>query len=213
MEVRDRVPKEAAILEAACRELCAQSAQLVNGVGKTRVSKRHLEELALLTLGAQLRGGKNVQMGAQGILAVFEAIAEIVKPAVVEQDEGQIAVKSGAGRRVVIRFAPDPDIVIEAEMAGGAVAKSVAIEVKAGRDFSNIHNRIGEAEKSHQKAKRDGFSECWTVVNVDPFDRKLAHSESPSTNRFFHLSAIQSRSGGDFEDFRSRIIHLTGIPS
>ena len=31
-----------------------------------------------------------------------------------------------------------------------------AIEVMAGQDFSNIYNRIGEAEKSHQKAKANG---------------------------------------------------------
>jgi hypothetical protein len=32
----------------------------------------------------------------------------------------------------------------------------VAVEIKGGKDYSNIHNRIGEAEKSHQKAKKEG---------------------------------------------------------
>lgn len=34
----------------------------------------------------------------------------------------------------------------------------IAVEVKGGTDFSNIHNRIGEAEKSHQTPVLSGFN-------------------------------------------------------
>jgi hypothetical protein len=84
----------------------------------------------------------------------------------------------------------------------------VAIEIKAGTDFSNIHNRLGEAEKSHQKARKAGYTECWTVINTDRIDMELARRESPSTDRFYQLARLTA---GLDEDFRERIILLTGI--
>ena len=87
------------------------------------------------------------------------------------------------------------------------------MEVKGGTDFSNIHNRVGEAEKSHQKARQAGFVECWTVVNVDRIDMAMAKRESPSTNNFYRISQLESGKGAEFCDFRDRIISLTGIPS
>jgi hypothetical protein len=87
----------------------------------------------------------------------------------------------------------------------------IAIEIKAGQDYSNIHNRIGEAEKSHQKARRAGFVECWTIVNVDRLDLSNAHKESPSTNRFYLIKDILAKSSEEYTDFRRRVISLTGI--
>lgn len=110
-----------------------------------------------------------------------------------------------------MEFAPDPDIIIREEIAIGSYAEKIAIEVKAGEDFSNIHNRIGEAEKSHQKERARGFVECWTVVNVDGLDAAMAKLESPSTNRFYRLSAIVAGSGAEYADFCNRIVSLTGI--
>ena len=96
-------------------------------------------------------------------------------------------------------------------MAPNNLRNIVAIEVKAGLDFSNIHKRIGEAEKSHQKAKADGYVERWTVVNVDRVDIAMARRESPSTDRFYRLSQIDSRTRDEYQDFYNRIIALTGI--
>jgi len=89
----------------------------------------------------------------------------------------------------------------------------ITIEIKGGTDFSNIHNRLGEAEKSHQKAHQAGFVECWTVVNVDRINLEMARRESPSTNRFCRISKIVSKEGEEYIDFRNRIISLTGIPN
>ncbi len=83
--------------------------------------------------------------------------------------------------------------------------------MKGGTDFSNIHNRVGEAEKSHRKAKDAGYVECWTVVNVDNIDLAMSTRESPSTNKFFKLSDLKSQTGEQFQDFRERITALTGI--
>jgi hypothetical protein len=114
---------------------------------------------------------------------------------------------------VVIAFAPDPDIVIKEEMSKGSVRNVIAIEVKGGTDFSNIHNRVGEAEKSHQKARASGYVECWTVVNVNRIDLDMARKESPTTNRFYRLSTLKSGTGDEYQDFKNRITALTGIIS
>jgi len=81
----------------------------------------------------------------------------------------------------------------------------------AARDFSNIHNRVGEAEKSHQKARVAGFTECWTIVNADRADLEQARQESPSTNRFYRLSDLLDPNSEVYQDFHDRIQALTGI--
>ena len=96
-------------------------------------------------------------------------------------------------------------------MRPGNYRQLIAIEVKAGADFSNIHNRLGEAEKSHQKARATGYVECWTVVNVDRTDMTLARRESPTTNRFYLISDLITATGNDYQDFKDRVISLTGI--
>ncbi len=198
-------------LEALCKALVGCGVVLMEGIGPTRISRELLDDLTLLTVGPQLRGGANVKRGAVGIVKVFEAIHKIVEAKTVSFDETQITVKNAAGRTVFVEFAPDPDIVIREEISPASFVEKIAIEVKAGEDFSNIHNRIGEAEKSHQKARARGFVECWTVVNVDRLNDKMARQESPSTNRFYRLSAIVSGKGAEYVDFRSRVISLIGI--
>lgn len=127
-------------------------------------------------------------------------------------NQNRIELKNAAGRTVLIEFAADPDIIIREEMRAGSYRQLIAIEVKGGRDFSNVHNRIGEAEKSHQKARAAGYVECWTVVNVDNIDIATARRESPSTNRFYRISDLIAAAGADYDDFRDRVISLTGIP-
>ncbi|HYD30883.1 MAG TPA: XcyI family restriction endonuclease [Azospirillaceae bacterium] len=198
-------------LPELCRELIECAERLLEGVGPERISRQLLDSLILLTLGPQLRGGANVKIGARGIVSVFEAIHDIVRDAVVTAQETCIEMRSAADRKVLIEFAPDPDIIIREEMTVGEFRNVIAIEVKGGTDFSNVHNRIGEAEKSHQKARANGFYECWTVVNVDRIDLGMARRESPSTNRFYRLSALEARGGDEYQDFRNRIVSLTGI--
>lgn len=197
-------------LSALCQAMCDAGSLLLAGVAATQVSAGLLDDLTLLTLGPQLRGGANVRRGTAGIRVVFNVINEIVADAAVTSDESHIELLNAAGRKVVIAFAADPDIVIMEEMPSGTNRLLIAIEVKAGSDFSNIHNRIGEAEKSHQKARQAGYTECWTVVNVDRIDLDMAHRESPSTNRFYKISDLIAKQG-DYADFRDRVVSLTGI--
>ena len=79
-----------------------------------------------------------------------------------------------------------------------------------GTDASNIHNRIGEAEKSHQKARSRGFREFWTIIRVD-VDEVTARRESPTTSHFFHLDRISDRSTAEHQRFRDLLSSLVGI--
>jgi len=194
-----------------CQALNRSAAGLIDGVGADRLSQRFLDDLTLLTLGPQFRGGANVKKGSAGIIDVFKVIHEIVEHAATASAVNRIEITNAAGRPVVIEFAPDPDIVINEKMSSTTHRSIIAIEVKAGSDFSNIHNRVGEAEKSHQKAKANGYVECWTVVNVDQIDMAMARRESPSTNMFFRLSDLLAGKGEAFDDFQARILSLTGI--
>lgn len=200
-------------LDELCAALANSAVALLDGIGVDRITRELLEELALLTIGPQLRGGHNVKLGLAGIVKVFDAISSIVAHAAVKTEPNCIELKNAAGRRVLIEFSSDPDIIIREEMAPNTFRNIIAIEVKGGMDFSNIHNRIGEAEKSHQKARASGYHECWTVVNVDRIDLDMAHRESPSTNRFYRLSQIDGKTGDEYIDFRNRVVSLTAILS
>ncbi|MCC6346447.1 MAG: XcyI family restriction endonuclease [Nitrospirales bacterium] len=202
-------------LPELCRALNNAASYLMNSISEISLTKTFLDDLALLTLGPQLRGGANVTKGARGIVIVFDVIKTIVDQHVTTATPRVMEIKNAAGRMVLIEFAPDPDIIIRERLSErpGDFRNIIAIEIKGGTDFSNIHNRIGEAEKSHQKAKSEGYVECWTVVNVDRIDMAMAKKESPSTNRFYRLSQIAAQSGQEYADFESRVVSLTGIPS
>jgi len=212
MEIQGKLGSAAtAPLPDLCTALCETASILLDGIRQLAPSRALLDDLTLLTLGPQLRGGMNNRLGSNGIEQVFDVIREIVAHATTDIGLGTIRIKSATGRDCTIEFASDPDIVIREEMAAGEHRNILAIEIKSGTDASNIHNRIGEAEKSHQKARGQGFTECWTVINVATLDRKKADEESPSTDRFYSLAALQTRCGGEYEDFRRRIVSLTAI--
>lgn len=203
--------KNRTMLPDLCGGLVVSAVALVDGIGVDRLSREILDDLTLLTVGPQLRGGANVKKGVAGIVDVFQAIHNIVEHAAINSSASKIEIENAAGRKVLIEFAPDPDIVIREEMSTKKFRNIIAIEVKGGTDFSNIHNRVGEAEKSHQKAKAAGYVECWTVVNVDRIDMAMAGRESPSTNTFYRLSDLKSTEGDEYQDFKERVISLTGI--
>jgi len=199
-------------LPELCTQLVSAACVLVAGIGLGRLTHDLVDDLTLLTLGPQLRGGANVKKGTAGVVKVFDVIHAIVRKHCTDTAPHRIQLKNAAKRRVSIEFAADPDIVIREVMTDGAMRNIIAVEIKGGTDFSNIHNRLGEAEKSHQKARQAGFVECWTVVNVDNIDLAMARTESPSTNRFYLLSQLERGRGPEYADFKQRILSLTGLP-
>ncbi len=120
-------------------------------------------------------------------------------------------VKNSARRTVLISLASDPDVRIQEEL-GGKLQNKVAIEIKGGTDKSNAHNRAGEAEKSHQKAKAQGFRDFWTIIARKGLDLEKLKSESPTTNSWFDVPHVLGREGEDWEEFRARIASQVGIP-
>ena len=200
------------LLPDLCAGMSRCASLLLDALDEEDIQPQFLADLTLLTLGPQLRGGANVRKGSAGIVVVFDAIREVVKGNIQRQSQSRLDIKNASDRNVTIQFAADPDIVIVEEMAPEEQRNVIAIEVKSGTDFSNIHNRIGEVEKSHQKARQAGFVECWTIVNVDNIDLAMARRESPSTNRFYRISELKRGEGDEFRDFRSRVLSLVGIP-
>ncbi len=212
MEAKGVISKTAAPdLSLLCSAFCASGSFMLTGLGHFNLNRGLLDSLTLLTVGPQLRGGANNKRGSDGIVLVFAIIKEIVDHAIVQIDSLAIELVNAAGRKVMIEFAADPDLIIREQISPGIFRELVAIEIKSGTDISNVHNRIGEAEKSHQKAKGRGFTECWTVHNVKRLDMKTAHKESPSTNRFYSLERLGERAGPEYEDFKTRVVSLTGI--
>jgi len=97
-----------------------------------------------------------------------------------------------------------------AETFESGINHLLSIEVKGGTDVSNIHNRLGEAEKSHQKARAAGFKEFWTVVNA-PINAARARRESPTTNSFFQLAQLLDDTASEWLTFRDQLCSRLGI--
>jgi hypothetical protein len=198
-----------AVLPDFCQTLCASAEFLIQGIDE--LSQESVHELTLLTLGPQLRGGALNILGTRATQRVFDLISSIVELSVVSKTDRSLEIENAAGRPVKVEFASDPDICIREELPSGKFRNLVAIEIKGGRDYSNIHNRIGEAEKSHQKAKKQGYVECWTMVGVLDLDMALARRESPTTDRFYLIENIIEKAGTEFEDFRENLLSRVGI--
>ncbi len=210
MEEKGRLSEHNEVaLSNLCRAMCGSAEHLIQGVDQ--LSQKSVHDLTLLTLGPQLRGGVLNLLGTRATRKVFKLINSIVAPAVVSATDRSIDIQNAAGRAVKVEFASDPDICIREELPSGKFRNLVAIEIKGGRDYSNIHNRIGEAEKSHQKARKEGYVECWTMVGISDLDMRLAKRESPSTDRFYHIEQITDEGTTEFEDFKENLLSRVGI--
>ena len=197
------------LLPEFCRAMSAGLSELVRALAPS-FGARDVAELPLLTLGQQIQGGINNLIGQRAIANVFLAIRDLVASAIEIDEADRLVVKNAAGRTVSILLASDPDVRIDEEMPG-KTHHLVAIEVKGGRDFSNAHNRAGEAEKSHRKAKAAGFREFWTIIAKLGLDVETLRRESPTTDSWFDAAQVLDRSGPDWDDFRHRVAGHVGI--
>ena len=172
---------------------------------------RDIQELPLLTLGAQFQGQRNVLIGQEATTDVFIAILDIVKPHIRHRSDRRVEILNASNRKVVIALSHDPDVRIQEEF-GDHFRNKVAMEIKGGTDFSNIHNRAGEAEKSHQKAKLEGYRDYWTIIMMKSVSLTRLHEESPTTNSWFDAAQVLGQQGPDWNEFRSRVADAVGIP-
>jgi len=191
-----------------CDSLIGSAELLVKGLDS--LSLDTVNELQLLTLGPQLRGSENTRIGQRATQKVFDMLKDTMGKYVMESTRKTIIVRNRSGRNVLIEFASDPDVAISEKLPSG-MRPLISIEVKGGADASNIHNRLGEAEKSHQKAKQRGFAELWTIIRV-VIDPAEAHRESPTTTHFFNLDTLLSGCGAEARRFRETLCSSVGIP-
>lgn len=203
--------KQAAALPQFCRAMCGALAELVRQLSPS-IMPRDIQELPLLTLRSYFQGANNVLIGKQATADVFLSIKSIVAANVVEHLPKKIVVRNAAARRVILSLAGDPDIRIEEEVSG-TLSKKVAIEIKGGTDKSNAHNRAGEAEKSHVKAKIAGFRDFWTIIAKKGVDSARLQAGAPTTNSWFDVAQVLARQGPEWEEFCSRIVEVVGIPA
>ncbi len=211
MEMRGRLTeRQKARLPEFCKAMTAALSELVRQMSPT-ITVLDVKELPLLTIGSQFQGSNNTRIGKQAIEDAYLAVIEIVKGHILDQTDRKLIVKNASGRKVIIGLGSDPDIGIAEEFAN-QLRKKVAIEVKGGTDRSNAHNRAGEAEKSHQKAKKAGYRDFWTLISKRGLDMKKIEAESPTTNSWFDVSEVLGRQGEDWQEFKSRLTGEVGIP-
>jgi hypothetical protein len=203
-------PKKRPGLERFCTVMAENLAELVRQISPN-INARDVSELPLLTLGAQLYGSNNNAIGKQATLDVFLSVVEIVKRFIVSQDSTKISVHNASKRKVIIALSSDPDIRIQEEFEG-KLRNILAIEIKGGTDVSNAHNRAGEAEKSHRKAKKQDFRDYWTIISLAGVDPSTLQQESPTTNSWFDVAQVLAREGNDWREFKSRFAGAVGIP-
>ncbi|MEM7658652.1 MAG: XcyI family restriction endonuclease, partial [Bacteroidota bacterium] len=168
-----------------------------------------IDELQLLTIGPQLRGSANNILGQKATKQVFDLIRTLVRPYLYSESGKKLLLQNESSREVEIKFASDPDIVI-VEKLTSSNRNLISIEIKGGRDISNIHNRMGEAEKSHQKAKQLGFFEFMTILSV-PFDYHVLQQESPTTSHFFNLDQLMNPNSKEYVEFSEKLASIIGI--
>lgn len=168
-----------------------------------------IRDLQMLTLGPQLRGGLNTELGKNATRKIFKLIKSLVLPYLKSETDKALIIENDSKRIVTVEFSSDPDIRI-IELIGSTKRPLVSIEIKGGKDKSNIHNRIGEAEKSHQKAKGNNFFEFWTMIRID-LDYADAKRESPTTTRFFNIDHIHDPHHEEYQLFRDLLSSLLSI--
>lgn len=198
------------------RDLCAAlnkaAVFLLSSIEQT-LTAQHVRDLSLLTFGPQLRGSRNVALGPAAISRVFHTIADIIGDRGIKTGERKISLTDSTQRTIEVRFSSDPDIEV-VSMGHGTRRETplLAVEVKGGTDASNVHNRLGEAEKSHLKAKRRGFTDLWTVTNIQGLPAKVRQRACPTTTSFFDLSDIVSRKGRGYQAFREQLLQKLRLP-
>lgn len=204
-------PKADPLIEDLCTEMNEAMYVLITSLPRGTLP-RDIADLPLLTLGAQADGSWRTRIGTEATTEVFDAMKAVVKNqgrSYVETDS-TITMTNSAGREVTLALAPDPDVVIRETVNGQDVYK-VAIEIKGGVDYSNLHNRVGEAEKSHQKARATGAQDCWTIITLANADMARLRQESPTSREWFDAEQVRSQSGPLWDRLVALTISAMGI--
>lgn len=173
---------------------------------------RDLSDLTLLTLGPTLQGGRNNIIGSQASRAVFEALRTLVAGPIVFDSERLVRFEAPRGRKFALIEGSDPDVRLDLTSRSGKEIPVIAIEIKGGKDARNAHNRAGEAEKSHIKAKIAGYRHRWTIIVMQELDRAKLKSETPTSTELFEASEVIEKSGPDWKKLRREFANVLSQP-
>lgn len=199
-------------LEPLSRSLIATAELLLGQVDPVALDP--LNDLQILTLGPQLRGSHNVDIGQEATKGVSALLRRLLAPYSPKTKGNRLSFKNDSQLVVEVQFGSDPDISITQRL-GATVRKLVAVEIKGGVDASNVWNRLGEAEKSHQSAKKRGYNELWTLTAVDldasAERRTKAAEKSPTTTKFFFIPRVLDAATDDGTLFRQLLGSIMGV--
>lgn len=199
------------LIDDLCLDLNAAMAVLMQALPHATL-RYDIDQLPLLTLGAQADGSWRGQIGEKATTGVFEAMKAVVKGQgkPFTETDVSITVVNNSGREVTLALAPDPDLVIREDVQKSLVYKA-AIEIKGGADQANLHNRVGEAEKSHQKARADGAQDCWTVIDLSKANLAILKKESPTTREWLDLNEVLAQTGAGWLRLKTLTLSAMGI--
>jgi hypothetical protein len=194
-----------------CTEMNAAMTALLDELPAESLSM-DVAQLPLMMLGAQADGSWRTRIGQLATKDVYEALKNVIKESGYKHYESShsLTVVNSANRVVTLALAPDPDMEIR-ESVNDTEFLKVAIEIKGGTDLSNAHNRAGEAEKSHQKAKLRSARDFWTIMSTTGLSMSTLQSESPTTNSWFDIEQVLAGAGKDWDRLVSQIMLAMGI--
>lgn len=213
MEDRGHVRAEAdPLLDPLCDQLNQAMAVLVTAL-PTGSLREDIDQLPLMMLGAQADGSWRTRIGQEATKGVFAALKNVILQrdrTITTSGDNAVTVMNSAGREVTLALAPDPDVVIK-EQVNDQVMVKVALEIKGGTDVSNVHNRAGEAEKSHRKAFQAHAQDFWTVISLTGADREALQRESPTTRQWFDVEEVLAGTGPSWTSLVNHTISAMGI--
>src|SRR5659263_109395 len=119
--------KQTQVLGALSAFLIDKEQLLLEQLPDDMLNSTLFRDLTLLTLGTQLRGGSNVQIGVAGGLVAFALIRAAVLPAITDATTSELRLRNAAGQHVIIRAASDPDITILGPLNNGVYLSLIHI--------------------------------------------------------------------------------------
>ena len=204
------------VVDDLCRALNESLGSLLKRVDKKSL-KRDLKELPLMTLGAYADGAWRNVVGQQASAYVFKTIKEIVRASdaqIVSDDAKRLVFRNNSAWEYLVISGVDPDISVFLNRE--IQTKLLCMEIKGGQDVANVHNRAGEAEKSHQKALKEGWSERWTIIYLEGLQenqKRLLQTESPSTSQWFDVNEVCVQSGKSYDSFKNALLTRFSLSS
>lgn len=195
-------------LEQYCSYLIKHLSILVEAMGQFR--DRDLSDLALLTLGPTLQGGRNTVIGSNAERQIFQVFQQLVNPWIVYLNGPLMRFKIPNEQTFELVRKNDPDISLSIGL-GASSLPLLALEVKGGGDATNAHNRAGEAEKSHIKAAVMGYNHRWTVIQIPKGQRSRIVGETPTSTAVFDFNEVTNQSGEDWSQFKTRFFAIINV--